>query len=84
MRNFTISYHGQSNLLGIEGNINSNRYSHEVLQAKAVLFLQGILGDIIQQNNARPHVAKTVRDFYTAQHIQLIPWRAYLTDVSPI
>ncbi|GFW04346.1 transposable element Tc1 transposase [Trichonephila clavipes] len=56
----TISYHGGSNLLRIEDNLNSNRYAREVLQPKVVPFLQGIPRAIFQQDNARPHVAKTV------------------------
>ncbi|GFY21925.1 hypothetical protein TNCV_3295691 [Trichonephila clavipes] len=32
----------------------------------------------------RPHVAKTVRDFCSAQHMQLLSWPAYLLDMSPI
>ncbi|GFX86053.1 transposable element Tcb2 transposase [Trichonephila clavipes] len=34
-----ISYHGQSNLLRIEGNLNSNRYVREVLQPEVSRFL---------------------------------------------
>ncbi|GFV66972.1 transposable element Tc1 transposase [Trichonephila clavipes] len=49
-----------------------------------VLFLQDILGAIFQQENARPHVAKTVRDFCSTQHMQLLPWPAYSPDMSPI
>ncbi|GFW80982.1 hypothetical protein TNCV_3780611 [Trichonephila clavipes] len=36
------------------------------------------------QDNARPHVAKTVRDFCSAQHMELLPWPAYSPDMSPI
>ncbi|GFV84640.1 transposable element Tc1 transposase [Trichonephila clavipes] len=68
-----ISYHGRSNLLRFEGNLNSNRYVHEVLQPEVVPFLQGIHGAVFQQYNTRPHVAKTVRDFCSAQHMQLLP-----------
>ncbi|GFV90004.1 transposable element Tcb2 transposase [Trichonephila clavipes] len=39
---------------------------------------------IFQQDNARLHVVKTVRDFGSAQHIQLLPWPAYSPDMSPI
>ncbi|GFV66230.1 transposable element Tcb1 transposase [Trichonephila clavipes] len=67
-----ILYHGRSNLLGIEGNLNSNRYVRVVLQLEVVLFLQGFPGAIFEQNNACPHVAKTVRDFCLAQRIQLL------------
>ncbi|GFX71940.1 transposable element Tc1 transposase [Trichonephila clavipes] len=79
-----ISYHGSSNLLRIEGNLNSNRYVHEVFQSEVVPFLQGIPGAIFQQDNAQPHVANTVRDICSAQHMQLLPWPAYSTDMLPI
>ncbi|GFU78220.1 transposable element Tcb2 transposase [Trichonephila clavipes] len=38
----------------------------------------------LTQYNARPHVAKTVRDFCSAQHIQLLPWPSYSSDMSSI
>ena len=77
-------YHGRSIFIRIEGNLNSNRYVREVLQPEVVPFLQGIPGFIFQQDNARPHVAQTVRDFCSAQHIRLLPWPTYSQDVSPI
>ncbi|GFU45385.1 transposable element Tc1 transposase [Trichonephila clavipes] len=79
-----ISHHGRSNLLQTEGNLNSNRYVREVLQPEVIPFLQDIPGAIFQQNNARPHVAKTARDFCSAQHMQLLPSSAYSPDMSPI
>ncbi|GFT15137.1 uncharacterized protein TNCV_3141941 [Trichonephila clavipes] len=36
----------------------------------------------LRQDNARQHVAKTVRDFYSAQHMQLLPWSAYSLNMS--
>ncbi|GFV82210.1 transposable element Tcb2 transposase [Trichonephila clavipes] len=38
----------------------------------------------IRQDNARTHIAKTVRDFCSAQHMQLRFWSAYSPDMSPI
>ncbi|GFW46155.1 transposable element Tcb2 transposase [Trichonephila clavipes] len=78
-----ISYHGRSNLLRIEDNLNSYRYVCEVIQPEVVPFLEGIPVGIFQQDNALPHVAKTVRDFCSAQHMQLLPWSAYSPDMSP-
>ncbi|GFY26865.1 transposable element Tcb1 transposase [Trichonephila clavipes] len=43
-----------------------------------------IPGAIFEQNNARPRVSKTVRDFCSAQHVQLLPWSAYSSDILPI
>ncbi|GFW39650.1 transposable element Tcb1 transposase [Trichonephila clavipes] len=79
-----ISYHGQSNLIRIDGNLKSNRYVHEVLKPEVVPFLQGIPGAIIQQDNARPLVANTFRDFCSSQHMQLQPWPAYSLYIMSI
>ncbi|GFV98713.1 transposable element Tc1 transposase [Trichonephila clavipes] len=79
-----ISYHGRSYLLRIEGNLNSNRYIHEVLQPEVFPFRQGLHAAIFQQNNARPHAAKTVRDFCSTQPMPLLPWPSYSPDMSPI
>ena len=55
-----------------------------MLQLEIVHFLQGILGAIFQQDNARPNAAKTVQDFCSAQHLQLLFLPAYSPDMSPI
>ncbi|GFX88288.1 transposable element Tcb2 transposase [Trichonephila clavipes] len=36
------------------------------------------------QDNARPHVAKTVKSYLDSQQVQLLPWPAYSPDMSPI
>ena len=71
-------------MLRIEGNLNSNRFVHEVLQPEVVLFLQGILGAIFPQDNVRPQTAKNVRDFRSDQCMQLLPSPAYSPDMSPM
>ncbi|GFV82735.1 hypothetical protein TNCV_4147031 [Trichonephila clavipes] len=48
------------------------------------LGIEGIPGAIFQKDNVRPHVAKTVRDFCSAQHQELLPWPAYSPDMSHI
>ncbi|GFW94422.1 hypothetical protein TNCV_2701431 [Trichonephila clavipes] len=45
---------------------------------------QSTSGAIFHQDNARPHVAKTVRDFCSAQYKQFLPWPAVSLDMSPI
>ncbi|GFW12170.1 hypothetical protein TNCV_4936141 [Trichonephila clavipes] len=37
-----------------------------------------------EQDNARSHVAKTLRDFCSAQLMQILPWPAYSPDMSSI
>ncbi|GFY14615.1 transposable element Tc1 transposase [Trichonephila clavipes] len=78
------AFQRRSNLLRIKDNLNSNRHVREVLQPEVVPFLQGSPGAIFQPDNALPHVAKTVRDFCSAQQMQLLPWPAYFPDMSPI
>lgn len=79
-----IAYHGRSQLLRIVGNLNSNRYISEVLQPQAVPFLQSLPGAVFQQDNARPHIARTVQSFFATRQVQLLPWPAYSPDMSPI
>ncbi|GFY36377.1 transposable element Tc3 transposase [Trichonephila clavipes] len=79
-----IAYHGRSQLLRIVGNLNSTRYINEVLQPRAIPFLQGSSGAVFQQDNARPHVAKTVKSYLDSKQVQLLPWPAYSPDMSSI
>ncbi|PRD27075.1 UNVERIFIED_CONTAM: tc3a [Trichonephila clavipes] len=66
-----ISYLGRSYLLRIiEENLNSSKYSREMLQT--------------EQDNARLHVATTVRDFCLAQNMQLLSWPTYSHDMCPM
>ncbi|GFV65683.1 transposable element Tc1 transposase [Trichonephila clavipes] len=44
----------------------------------------GLPGAVFQQDNARPHVAKTVKSYLDSQQVQLLPWPAYSPDMSPI
>ncbi|GFX17791.1 transposable element Tcb2 transposase [Trichonephila clavipes] len=46
--------------------------------------IEGIPGAIFQQDNARLYVAKTVRGFCSAQHMQLLPWPDYSLVISSI
>ncbi|GFS93232.1 transposable element Tc1 transposase [Trichonephila clavipes] len=79
-----ILYHERSNLLRIEENLDCTRYVREELQLKVVPFLQGIPRAIFQKDNAHPHVAKTVRDICSAQHMQSLPWPSYSPEMSLI
>ncbi|GFW00773.1 hypothetical protein TNCV_2305461 [Trichonephila clavipes] len=45
---------------------------------------QSIPGAIFQQDDARTHIAKTVRDFCSIQHKQFFSFPAYSSDMSPI
>ncbi|GFU68061.1 transposable element Tcb2 transposase [Trichonephila clavipes] len=49
-----------------------------------LLRIEGIPRAMFQQDNAPPNVRKTVRDFCSAQYMQLLPWPAYSPNMSPI
>ena len=79
-----IAYHGRSQLLRNEGNLNSNRYISEVLQLQAVPLLQSFSGAVFQQYNACLYIAMTVQSFFATWQVKLLPWPAYSPDMSPI
>ena len=47
-------------------------------------YLWDLSNAILQQNNARPHVARFVLTFLNTQGIRLLPWPAQSPDLSPI
>ncbi|GFT40242.1 transposable element Tcb1 transposase [Trichonephila clavipes] len=55
-----------------------------MLQLEVVPLLQSIPGDIFQQDSARPHVEKTFPVFCSAQHMLLLTWFPYSSDMSHI
>ncbi|GFT82381.1 transposable element Tc1 transposase [Trichonephila clavipes] len=57
---------------------------HSGRTSGGIPFLQGLPGTVFQQDNARPHVAKTVKSYLDSQQVQLLPWPAYSPDISPI
>ena len=59
-----IGYNMRSRVLHIEGNLNSNCYIREVLQPEVLPLLQATPHSIFQQDNAQPHVARTVQAFF--------------------
>ncbi|GFX30756.1 transposable element Tc1 transposase [Trichonephila clavipes] len=46
--------------------------------------MHGLPGAVFRKDNARPHVAKTVKSYLDSQQVQLLPWPAYSSDMSPI
>ncbi|GFX21209.1 transposable element Tc1 transposase [Trichonephila clavipes] len=73
-----------STIMRVSKHLNSTRYINEVLQSQAIPFLQRLPGAVFQQDNARPHVTKTVKSYLDSQQVQLLPWTAYSPDMSPI
>ncbi|GFV85207.1 transposable element Tcb1 transposase [Trichonephila clavipes] len=60
------------------------RYISEVLEPVVLPYLQGLVTDIFQQNNAQPHVSRIVQRFFVNHQIELLPWPSHSPDLSPI
>ncbi|MBJ4999813.1 IS630 family transposase [Salmonella enterica subsp. enterica serovar Hadar] len=79
-----IGYTSRSPLVRIAGTLNSSRYISDVLGPVALPYLRGLRNATFQQDNARPHVARTVLTFLDTAHVRLLPWPARSPDLSPI
>ncbi|GFS94013.1 transposable element Tcb1 transposase [Trichonephila clavipes] len=68
----------------IAGTLNSQRYISEVLEPVVLPYIQRLLSVIFQQDNARPHVARNVQEFFSDHQIELLLWPACSPNLSPI
>lgn len=76
----------KTNLVIVEGNLTAQRYINQVLRPVVLPFLREDVneGVLYQQDNARPHVARIVQDFFTDNQMDVLPWPARSPDLSPI
>ena len=65
------------------GQIKSVRYRDEILRPVAVPLVQQ-RNLILQQDNARPHVARVCQDFLANNNIAPLAWPPYSPDLTPI
>ena len=72
-----VKERGRTLLVVDAGYLTGRRYVIPFIQAQAnnVTF---------QQDNARPHIVRVVRDYLTHQHVDVLPWPAVSLDLSPI
>ncbi|CAH1968563.1 unnamed protein product [Acanthoscelides obtectus] len=75
-----IVYGCRSPLIFIRGNMNAQRYIHEVLEPH----LDTLADPTFQQDNARLHVARVTIDFFQHSDVTLLPWPPRSPDLSPI
>ncbi|CAH1993234.1 unnamed protein product [Acanthoscelides obtectus] len=69
-----IAYGSRSPLIFIRGNMNAQRYIHEVLEPHLLPYLDTLADPTFQQDNARPHVARVTIDFFQHNDVTLLPW----------
>ncbi|GFX00800.1 uncharacterized protein TNCV_4577671 [Trichonephila clavipes] len=79
-----IGYTFRSPLVRIDGTLNSARYISGVLRPVVLPFIRALRNPMIQQDNARPHVAGIVRNFLDTENFRLLPWPACSPDLSQI
>ena len=80
-----ISTGGKTDLLIIQGNLNAQRYLHEILTPLVIPYA-GAVGEgfILMDDNARPHRARVVDQFLEDQGVERMDWPANTPDLNPI
>ncbi|GFV98354.1 transposable element Tcb2 transposase [Trichonephila clavipes] len=78
-----IAYDSRSTLIVMRGNLTGQRCVDDILRPHVGPFLNGLLGVIFQQDNARPHTARVAQDFLPTS-FQTLPWPARSPDLFPV
>ena len=73
----------KSQLIIVAGNMTTVKYRDEILRLVAVPLVQQH-NLILQQDNARPHVARVCQDFLANNNIAPLAWPRYSPDLTPI
>ena len=73
----------KSQLIIAAGNMTAVRYRDEILRPVAVPLVQQ-RNLILQQDNARPHVARVCQDFLANNNIAPLAWPPYSQDLTPL
>lgn len=75
----------RTELVFVEGSLTANVYRDMILQPVILPEAEQIGGQFLfMQDNARPHVARIVRDFLQEHNIAVLPWPAQSPDLNPI
>ena len=78
-----IAHRIKSQLIIVAGNMTAVRYRDEILRPVAVPLVQQ-RNLILQQDNARPHVARVCQDFLANNNIAPLAWPPYSPDLTTI
>ncbi|GFT02113.1 DDE_3 domain-containing protein [Trichonephila clavipes] len=66
----------------MRGTLTGQRCVDDLLRLHVGPLLNGLLGAIFQQDNARPLTARVAQDF--VRHFLTLPWPARSPDLSPL
>lgn len=80
-----ISVSRKSPLFAISGTLNAQGYQGLLAEHFLPWFRQQHIRRLtFQQDNAPPHTAKSTKEFFSANNINVIPWPASSPDLNPI
>lgn len=81
-----ICYDARTELIPVEGILNSERYVQQICEPVIRLFIPciGRKKFILMQDNARPHSAKMTEEYLQAEGIRWIKWPPMSPDLNPI
>ena len=80
-----ITAHGKTDLVIVDGNLNSRRYIGEILRPVVVPYVQNMgQGALFQDDNARPHRVRFVDAYLQQEQITRVDWPACSPDLNPI
>lgn len=79
-----ITWTDRTQLVLVDGNLNAVRYRDEIVDQHILPFINAHAPITLQQDNARPHVARVITDHLTNNNVDVLDWPAVSPDLSPI
>lgn len=80
-----IILHHKTDLVCIEETMNQLQYINQVLQPVVQPFSYAAGSDLLcMHDNARPHTALQIRDWFQEENIAVLPWPPQAPDLNPI
>ena len=79
-----ITWAIRTQLVTVIGNLNAVQDRDDILDQYVLPFINANAPLTLQQDNARPHVARIVTDHLQANAIDVLDWLAISPDLSPI
>jgi len=76
-----ISMHTRTKLVQIDGNLNTQRFLHEIIQPVLIPHVQENRGMCLAQDNAPRHVARATLNMLAANCVRKIPLAAASPDL---
>lgn len=75
----------RTDIVFLDEMLTAERYQDLILEPHVVPFLETYENTwILQQDNARPHVARSTSDFLSSRGIAVLPWPSFSPDLNPI